>query len=200
MLIDIEHVHSNFAVSTKRNCESCGTNLIPYPLSTGPNCGDPMYSSLYCNISTGQVSFKAPNGTYRVTSIDPKTQKIVIQVKGCVAKNSTSEILPLDQKLPFHVKNWCNAAGPGNSSSNSSSRGIDEVELSWDPPLEPTCTSSMDCKDWPADSSCNAARDGKKRCLCNENFRWNGSSLYCTRGEDDLFSFNKICDDVPCRS
>uniref|UniRef100_A0A2N9H967 Protein kinase domain-containing protein n=1 Tax=Fagus sylvatica TaxID=28930 RepID=A0A2N9H967_FAGSY len=43
---------------TVRNCKPCGTNMIPYPLSTSSNCGDPMYFSFYCNTTSGQVSFK----------------------------------------------------------------------------------------------------------------------------------------------
>lgn len=32
--------------SISRNCGTCGTNLFPYPLSTGEDCGDPLYSPL----------------------------------------------------------------------------------------------------------------------------------------------------------
>jgi len=163
----------SFAESTVRNCEPCGTNLIPYPLSTSPNCGDPMYFSFYCNTSSGQVSFKALSGTYRVATINPGTRKFVIQVKHAENLNARNsrENLKLNQSLPFNKPIW-------TSSSNFSS---EEVEISWIPPQEPNCTLSKDCKDWP-NSTCNITSDGKRRCLCNQNFRWNGSTLNCTGG------------------
>uniref|UniRef100_A0A7N2MBI3 non-specific serine/threonine protein kinase n=2 Tax=Quercus lobata TaxID=97700 RepID=A0A7N2MBI3_QUELO len=82
---------------TVQNCEPCGTNMIPYPLSTSSNCGDPMYFSFNCNTTSGQVSFKALSGTYRVTSIDQNTSKFFIQVKDVGN-------LRLNQSLPFKVK------------------------------------------------------------------------------------------------
>ncbi|XP_030928795.1 G-type lectin S-receptor-like serine/threonine-protein kinase At4g03230 isoform X2 [Quercus lobata] len=151
---------------TVQNCEPCGTNMIPYPLSTSSNCGDPMYFSFNCNTS-GQVSFKAPSGTYRVTNIDQNTSKFFIQVKDVGS-------LRLNQSLPF------NLTTPRNSSSNVSSRVTDDVEIVWEPPLEPLCNLSADCKDWPH-STCKSAIDGKRRCLCTKSFRWDGTKLSCTQ-------------------
>ncbi|XWS68546.1 hypothetical protein CRYUN_Cryun04dG0099400 [Craigia yunnanensis] len=153
--------------STRRSCETCGTNLIPYPLSTGPQCGDAMYLSFQCNISSGEVTFDAPRGTYRVTSINPETRKFIIQTNDandCKAGNSGDNFFQFKQPSPFQV---------------TSRRNADEVEIGWDPPLEPTCSSPTDCKDWP-NSTCNVTSDGKKRCLCNTNFRWDNLSLNCT--------------------
>ncbi|XVF44495.1 hypothetical protein PTKIN_Ptkin02bG0127900 [Pterospermum kingtungense] len=154
-------------VSTGRSCETCGTNLIPYPLSTGPKCGDDMYLSFHCNISSGEVTFDGPRGTYRVTNINPETRKFIIQTNDandCKVVNSSENSFPFKQPSPFHVTSRCNA---------------DEIEIGWDPPLEPTCSSPADCKDWP-DSTCNETSDGKKRCLCNTNFRWDNLSLNCS--------------------
>jgi hypothetical protein len=168
-----------FAAPTVRNCEPCGTNLIPYPLSTGPNCGDPIYFSFYCNTSSGQVRFKAPSGTYRVANITPSTRKFVIQInhEEIIYDRNSGGNLQLNQSLPFN-------ATIGNSSSEVEA----EVEISWVPPQEPTCTSLTDCKDWP-NSICNITRDGNRRCLCKQNFQWNGSALNCTEGEIYLLSF-----------
>ena len=152
------------AEPTVQNCEPCGTNMIPYPLSTSSNCGDPMYFSFNCNTTSGQVSFNAPSGTYRVTSIDKKTTKFFIQVKGVGS-------LRLNQSLPF------NLTTPRNSSSNVSSRVTDDVEIVW----EPLYNLSADCKDWPH-STCKSAIDGKRRCLCTKSFRWDGTKLNCTQG------------------
>jgi hypothetical protein len=158
----------SFAEQTVRNCKPCGTNMIPYPLSTSSNCGDPMYFSFDCDTTSGQVSFKAPRGTYRVTGIDPNTRMFLIQVKG--GGNPW-----LNQSLPF------NLTSPRNSSSKISSEVTDDVEIVWEPPLEPICNLPADCKDWPY-STCKSARDGKRRCLCNISFQWDGTKLNCTKG------------------
>jgi hypothetical protein len=166
----------SFAESSVRNCEPCGTNLIPYPLSTGPNCGDGMYSYFDCNSFTGRVSFKAPNGTYRVASIDPSTRTFVIQVKQIGYDRNSSATQLLNDSLPF-IKSTRYIPESGNFSS-----GIEaEVEISWKTANEPSCTSSRDCKDWP-NSTCNRATDGKKRCLCNGSFQWDGPNLNCSKG------------------
>ena len=157
-----------FAETTVKNCEPCGTNLIPYPLSTSSNCGDPMYFSFDCSTTLGLVSFKAPSGTYRVTGIDPNTRTFLIQVKDGRSPQ-------LNQSLPF------NLTSPRNSSSKNSSEVTDDVEIVWEPPLEPTCNLPADCKDWPH-STCKSARDGKRRCLCNISFQWDGTKLNCTKG------------------
>ena len=128
-----------------------------------------MYLSFQCNISSGEVTFDAPSGTYRVTSINPETRKFIIQTNdanGCKAGNSGDNFFQFKQPSPFHVTSRCNA---------------DEVEIGWDPPLEPTCSSPTDCKCWP-NSTCNVTSDRKKRCLCNRNFRWDNLSLNCTEG------------------
>ncbi|KAK8519070.1 hypothetical protein V6N12_012299 [Hibiscus sabdariffa] len=157
--------------STKRSCETCGTNLIPYPLSTGPKCGDATYRSFRCNVTSGEVTFDVPSGNYRVTSIDPETRKFVIQTNDandCKTGNLGDDFFLFKQLLPFHVTSRCTT---------------DEVEIGWDPPLEPTCSSPTDCKDWP-NSTCNVTSVGTKRCLCNTNFRWDDSSLNCTEDDD----------------
>ncbi|XP_048232704.1 G-type lectin S-receptor-like serine/threonine-protein kinase At4g03230 isoform X2 [Ricinus communis] len=166
--------------STVRNCEACGTNAIPYPLSTGLNCGDPMYFSFYCNKSTGKLSFKAPTGTYNVTNISPTTRTFIIQAKevdNCNARNGA--FLQLDQLSPFNLNNVMTCG----AEAEFSSRYITEIVIGWQPPDEPSCTSSADCKDWPY-STCNITTDGMQRCLCNTNFRWDGLALNCTPGEN----------------
>ncbi|KAL4620256.1 hypothetical protein ACB092_06G140100 [Castanea dentata] len=172
--------------STVRNCEPCGTNMIPYPLSTRPNCGDPMYFSFYCNYSTGELSFKALTHTYRVNVIFPSEQKFVIQVN--FTDNSHSRNFG-DQwpnhSLPFRVNS---SFHDGSGNVNSKETGVEII--SWEPPLEPTCDSPADCKDWPH-STCNAATDGKMRCLCTTNFRWDASNLTCTTGSSKENSTGK---------
>jgi hypothetical protein len=139
-----------------------------------------MYFSFYCNYSTGQVSFNTANGTYRVVRIDPSTRKFVIQVK--YARNDTNSIgVPQLNKSFFFNRTV--------DSGNYSSKVKDEIEVSWEPPLEPSCNSSNDCKDW-LNSTCNLTRDhGEKRCLCTGNLQWDGSNLNCTKGQDAIYSF-----------
>ncbi|XP_059629509.1 G-type lectin S-receptor-like serine/threonine-protein kinase At4g03230 [Cornus florida] len=172
-------IKASFIRLTTRNCDTCGTNLIPYPLSTGPNCGDSMYFSILCNSSTGQVSSRTPRKTFQVTRIDPDTQKFVIQSKSsekCEARGSGDE-LQLNASLPFRITDWCYT-----DPSHKPMKGWKEIEIAWKPPQEPSCNSSKDCKDW-LNSSCNITENGKARCLCIANYHWNGSSLNCTQGE-----------------
>ena len=169
-----------FTEPTKRNCENCGSNMIPYPLSTGSKCGDPMYSNFECNTTTGQVWFQVPGGPYRVTSIDPESLTFEIQLKDadCSSRSLNNKIPPLDP--PFRMTGVCKEVGTDNSGSKMSLKknGI-VVEISWKPSLEPVCTSSADCKDWK-NSTCRT-RMGMRRCFCNENFAWNSSSLNCVQ-------------------
>ncbi|KAE8687771.1 S-locus lectin protein kinase family protein, putative isoform 2 [Hibiscus syriacus] len=172
--------------ATTRNCGTCGTNLIPYPLSTGPECGDLMYFSFDCNNDTDELSFTAPNGNYSVITVNPDARTFVIQMKAKEADNcsamhsSATRILQFNQSSPFNVTGNCRGS-VGNLTSDSSLEDTVEVEISWKPPLEPICTSSADCKDWPH-STCNETGNGLRRCLCNTTFRWDGSALNCTQG------------------
>ncbi|XP_054807235.1 G-type lectin S-receptor-like serine/threonine-protein kinase At4g03230 [Prosopis cineraria] len=69
---------------TAKTCEPCGTTVIPYPLSTGQNCGDPLYFWLNCDTSeaTGEVRFIMRKlGPKRVTEIDPGDRKLRTKLK-----------------------------------------------------------------------------------------------------------------------
>jgi len=70
-----------------------------------------------------------------------------------------------------------NAFGKFGSCNISLSAAVSVSQLK----IEPSCTSSRDCKDWP-NSTCNRGTDGKKRCLCNGSFQWDGSNSNCTKG------------------
>nr|TKS16476.1 hypothetical protein D5086_0000023030 [Populus alba] len=161
--------------SKAKSCEPCGINVIPYPLSNGSDCGDPMYSSFYCDNSTGKLSFKTHNGTYNVTTINQDTRTFVIQEKDVDDCNASTrgQIRKFNTSFPFKVnssKRWCD--------SNVSSQGLVEIVIGWEPPQEPVCSSSSDCDDWP-NSTCNKKGNGTARCLCNSNFWWDGNALNC---------------------
>ncbi|GFY88360.1 major facilitator superfamily protein [Actinidia rufa] len=153
--------------STARECKPCGTNVIPYPLSTGKNCGDPMYFNFFCNSLTGQVRFQTLDGTFWVTSINPETRKFVIETKISKEHCERLEIQVLKAYsfsfvAPFKVLDLCYAE-PGSTRSEMQQRNMDEVEFGWNPPPEPLCNSSAECKDWP-NSSCNATVGVTGRC------------------------------------
>ncbi|KAK8563800.1 hypothetical protein V6N12_035936 [Hibiscus sabdariffa] len=87
-------------------CPNCGRNLVPYPLSTGPDCGDPWYK-VRCN--EGKLWFDAFNGSsYEISSINPMTQTLVIHPPGfaekkCVAADYATQGIRLDENLPFNI-------------------------------------------------------------------------------------------------
>ncbi|KAF7823081.1 G-type lectin S-receptor-like serine/threonine-protein kinase [Senna tora] len=149
-----------------RSCEPCGTNEIPYPLSTGPDCGDPVYFNFRCNNLTGELSFMMPGGPYQVTSIVPNANNFIAQVNDshyCGANNRKQQ-----PHSPFRVTDWC--------------RDGKEIVVSWEPPLEPSCNKSTDCTYWP-NSICGSKFGAERRCLCQSNFHWNGSNLSCMPDE-----------------
>ncbi|XVF01861.1 hypothetical protein REPUB_Repub04eG0125800 [Reevesia pubescens] len=167
-----------------KTCGTCGTNIIPYPLSTGSSCGDPMYLSFNCETDNGQISFNASGRTYRVTSINLETQRFSIQVENaenCGPRDPMEKLLNLNRSSPFFVSSRCNATRDNFTTSTDSlseDKWFYEVEIGWKLPSEPICGSSENCKDWP-NSSCNIAADGKNRCTCNPSFHWDPSICSC---------------------
>ncbi|KAK7257497.1 hypothetical protein RIF29_31517 [Crotalaria pallida] len=163
---------------TPKTCEPCGSNIVPYPLSTGPTCGDPKYFKFSCNNSKGELSFTTHS--YRVTSINAGLRKFSIQVpevsfNGFCDENSTRKDENLKISSPFDKidDNWCSSG---------------EVIISWQPPSEPTCTESIDCKGW-AHSTCKATGEGN-RCLCDANYYWHGDILNCIQGNFNEMHFD----------
>ncbi|KAG6738989.1 hypothetical protein POTOM_058624 [Populus tomentosa] len=168
-----------------KSCEPCGINVIPYPLSTGSDCGDPIYFSFNCDNSTGRLSFKTHNGTYNVTTINPDTRTFVIQEKDVDDCNASTrgQTRKFNTSFPFKMntsKPQCDTV-EGNFISTVSSQGLLEIDIGWEPPPEPVCSSSSDCEDWPH-STCNVTGNGTARCLCNSNFWWDGMALNCVQG------------------
>nr|XP_011460144.1 PREDICTED: G-type lectin S-receptor-like serine/threonine-protein kinase At4g03230 isoform X2 [Fragaria vesca subsp. vesca] len=167
--------------SIVRDCQPCGTTTIPYPLSTRSDCGDPMYLSFWCNTSSSEFIFHGSDDTsFRVINISRSTQQFIIKSKNkdyCDSRNRRPNI-----SLPFKVNTWCSSDLTRNfNSAIDSSSSPSVIEMGWEPPLEPTCTTLKDCRDWP-NSTCNPVSGGKKKCFCNTNFQWNGITLSCTQG------------------
>ncbi|KAB5512976.1 hypothetical protein DKX38_030004 [Salix brachista] len=169
-----------------KSCKPCGINVIPYPLSTGSDCGDPMYLSFHCDNSTRKLSFKTQNGTYNVTTIDQDTRTFTIQDKDGDHCNSSTggQMREFNLSLPFKMidfKPRCDTVA-GNLGSNISSQGVVDIVIGWEPPPEPVCTSSADCEDWRNSTCKNVTGNGKMRCHCNSNFQWDGMALSCVQG------------------
>lgn len=153
------------AVPSSKWCEPCGTNVIPYPLSTGPNCGDPTYNKLNCNKSTGQVSFLMTKGiSLPVSSIDEDSRMIFIQIDDSYSCGSGYQTGT--PNFPFSV---------------TCSNDVGVIKINWLPPPEPPCSDLKDCEDWPH-STCRAKSEGGSRCLCDSNYNWNNSTMSCTKG------------------
>ncbi|GAB2212485.1 hypothetical protein Droror1_Dr00020456 [Drosera rotundifolia] len=87
------------------HCPPCGNTTVPYPLSTGSNCGDQDYK-VQCD--AGTLKFPSANNSYVISSVDPDTQKIVIEPAEfepgrCITEDITSVGVQLNSTLPFNI-------------------------------------------------------------------------------------------------
>ncbi|XLT31002.1 hypothetical protein HN873_062294 [Arachis hypogaea] len=161
---------------TPRTCEPCGTNMVPYPLSTSSNCGDPMYFNFSCNPSTGQLSFISrtsnSNATYqKVAIVYSESRKFVMQVHPSNT-HCEDERPESDETMQIH--------SPFSVAYDCFDKA--KVEVTWEPPHEPVCSEPKDCVGWNH-SSCKVASGGK-RCLCDKNYHWDGIALACTIADE----------------
>ncbi|XP_039154773.1 G-type lectin S-receptor-like serine/threonine-protein kinase At4g03230 isoform X2 [Eucalyptus grandis] len=168
--------------STNGSCGTCGTNLVPYPLSTGQSCGDPLYSAFSCDSMTAQLYFELPMDRYRITSVNPETRIFTIQVNErfkCMSEDLKKISQRLGQSGPFAVSGGC-IGGQTDFSADASLGSVrsSEVKIVWRDPKEPLCNSSKDC-DWP-NATCKSASDGITKCLCDSGFSWNSSNVSCS--------------------
>ncbi|XP_017424794.1 G-type lectin S-receptor-like serine/threonine-protein kinase At4g03230 isoform X2 [Vigna angularis] len=152
--------------ATAKSCKPCGVNEIPYPLSTGPNCGDPTYNKFNCNELTGDLSFVMPGGkSYQVNSIDEDTRIFYIITDHsylCGSKNKNNTV-----EFPFKAESEC-------------SRNDGMVIISWEAAPEPPCKNPTDCENW-LHSTCTETSNGDRRCHCNSHYKWNNSIMICAQ-------------------
>ncbi|KAJ4850299.1 hypothetical protein Tsubulata_025899, partial [Turnera subulata] len=100
----LTHLPNAFSATT--HCPNCGTTPVPYPLSTSPTCGDPQYR-IRCN--AGKLMFDTVNNSYPITSINPSTQRLVIQPatlsapNTCVTWDYSGHGVQLNNSLPFNI-------------------------------------------------------------------------------------------------
>jgi hypothetical protein len=88
-------------------CPPCGTQQVPYPLSTNPTCGDKNYN-IICNTTTNTLLFPSLNNTYTITSISPSIQRLTISPSPlipntCVTADYVYEGVQLNSSLPFNI-------------------------------------------------------------------------------------------------
>ncbi|XP_058787545.1 wall-associated receptor kinase-like 20 [Vicia villosa] len=93
-------------VLSATSCPPCGNTTVPFPLSTTTSCGDPLYK-IRCT-SSGSLVFDTLNNTYPIESINPKTQRFVIQPAPLIPNTCTStdkihQGIQLNSTLPFNI-------------------------------------------------------------------------------------------------
>ncbi|KAJ8747343.1 hypothetical protein K2173_012923 [Erythroxylum novogranatense] len=96
---------STTSVFSAYQCPNCGPTAVPYPLSTGPNCGDQSYK-IRCN--SGSLVFDTEINSYPIISINPTNQRLVIQPASlssntCVTTDYIQHGLQLNHSLPFNI-------------------------------------------------------------------------------------------------
>jgi hypothetical protein len=141
-------------------------------------------------MENGTLSFITPNVNYSVTRINQERLTFAIQVKDALncssATDSAGKILQLNQSLPFNVSSGCNESSNSTSDPLFEDSVIREIEIGWDQPSEPKCSSLEDCTDWEH-TTCRVRKDGNGNCRCSGPYRWDPVNVNCTSGEDAKF-------------
>ncbi|KAF7851488.1 hypothetical protein BT93_L3832 [Corymbia citriodora subsp. variegata] len=146
----------NICIEGTVTCPNCGNITIPYPLSTGPSCGDQLYR-VRCNFGT--LFFDALNGSsYVITSIDPQSQRLVIRPsdwvdQACLSADYRSQGIFLDPSLPFNITS-SNTVVLMNCSTDMLSVAID-------------CTSTSVCQAYLRDNPLAAASCSASPVCCS---------------------------------
>ncbi|KAK2657795.1 hypothetical protein Ddye_010847 [Dipteronia dyeriana] len=103
MVILLSSISSLMAL---KSCPNCGHIAVPYPLSSGPDCGDQLYK-VRCN--AGSLWLDALHGSsYVITSISKLNQRLIIRPPGfakntCIAADYGSQGIELNSNLPFNI-------------------------------------------------------------------------------------------------
>ncbi|KAM0013143.1 putative protein kinase RLK-Pelle-WAK-LRK10L-1 family [Helianthus debilis subsp. tardiflorus] len=160
-------VHTGFGRAAVVTCPACGTTPVPYPLSTGPTCGNQSYK-VRCD--KGALKFDTLNNTYPIISISPKDQLLVISQSPFVPNTCYTADLPtqgiqLDTLLPFTIS-LNNTVIFFNCTDTMSSYSMD-------------CTPTSPCRAYvngsPLMSVC------RKSPRCCSFFKGSSTSLYALR-------------------
>lgn len=108
LILMVTLLSCSWSATALQHCGNCGLTPVPFPLSTGPDCGNQQYK-LRC--SFGKLWFDALNGSsYLIASINPVLRRIVIRPaslanKTCISSDFHSQGIQLNQNLPFSITN-----------------------------------------------------------------------------------------------
>lgn len=96
---------SSVCAFSANRCPNCGSTSVPYPFSTAPICGDPLYK-IRCN--EGALVFDSVNNSYPIISINPSDQRLMIQPASlmpntCVTSDYIHQGIQLNSSLPFNI-------------------------------------------------------------------------------------------------
>lgn len=147
-------------------CGDCGRTPVPYPLSTGPGCGDQAYK-VRCN--AGVLWFDGlSRSSYLITLINPVTRRMIIKPASLLANTCvTADVqvggVQLDPILPYNITgsntimlmNCSNAVL--NSSADCSPNSICHAYIS-ENVAAAACRSSMKCCWYKTGGPMNAYR------------------------------------------
>ncbi|KAG6433813.1 hypothetical protein SASPL_105430 [Salvia splendens] len=90
------------------HCGPCGKTPVPYPMSSGPNCGDQAYK-IKCDQNTSTLHFiSKPGRLYPITSIDTRSQRLVIRPPSvlpgtCFSEDFSSKGFHMDDSILFNI-------------------------------------------------------------------------------------------------
>ncbi|XP_071738708.1 wall-associated receptor kinase-like 20 [Rutidosis leptorrhynchoides] len=175
LVIEPSHLMPNTCAVTDFNSQGIQLNSsLPFTLSHSNfvmffNCTDALMSvALDCTSTSPCVAYRDSVAKMSACKRVPRccsflkgsysnTYFIAVTMDRCRAYMS---FVNVDLSLPF--TKW---PDPG-------------VEVNWDPPPEPPCTTQAHCD---KTSTCKTARDGTRKCLCRSKFRWDAVSGQCIK-------------------
>uniref|UniRef100_A0A2C9VEF4 Protein kinase domain-containing protein n=1 Tax=Manihot esculenta TaxID=3983 RepID=A0A2C9VEF4_MANES len=106
LILTVAMVSCSRHVIAKPRCPNCGSTPVPYPLSTDPGCGDPLYR---VSCKAGKLWLDALNeSSYLIASTNPLTQRLIVRPPGftnntCMSADFRSQGIHLDSNLPFNI-------------------------------------------------------------------------------------------------
>ncbi|KDP24560.1 hypothetical protein JCGZ_25124 [Jatropha curcas] len=181
-----------------RCCGDCGRTLVPYPLSTGPDCGDQNYK-IRC--TSGTLWFDTLNES--MLHLKPPIDCSPASICHAYTKDKAGACVNAPLCCAFRTSGL-QSSGYGikvlgrECAAYQSFVNLDlkmvavhkwpepGVEIEWVLPLEPVCKTPVDCKGLLY-SKCltDPTKFGEKRCFCDAGFKWD--------------PVNGLCQNVKCR-
>lgn len=179
---------SFFLCCPAKRCPDCGHTPVPYPLSTSPDCGDPLYR---VRCAAPELWFESVNGSfYLITSVNPVAQRLIVRPPGlakntCVSSDFGTSGFWLDTRLPFTISDRntvllynCSVEVLENS-WNCAPNSICHDFIRQNPVAMAACKVAPTCCWYTSGGSMTASRIRvrKERCSAYECFVNMGSSV-----------------------